>query len=479
MPLRPHQVAPADELEKILRSGLNAVDLSSMGVGKTFVAAAIIARLNLPTLVVAPKISVSAWLEAIRGSGGAATVTNYEKLRTGNHPAGWWDNQREENLEVFWKCVNCQRRYSNADQIDRCYCRHDGIHCFETKKTPHRYGRFHFHPGVSFVVFDEVHRCGGIGSLNEEMLVASTRERKKVLGLSATAGVSPLSFRGLGYVLGLHNYTDFYNWASRLGCKRIPGAGFVWMKSEAEQKLIMSGIRDKIIPSCGVRVTAESIPDFPECDITAELYDLKEAGRIEKLYAEMAVALAALKDKSLMDKDAEHPLTKRLRNREEIELLKVPLAEELARDSLAKGYSVALFFNFTSALNEMAKRLKTDCIVDGSPSGVKNRDSNVNRFQTNDSRLILINSKAGSVHLSLHDLDGDHARVGYVMPGESAVEMRQVFGRLRRHGGKSKCFYRVVLARGTCEIKIHRAISLKHNNLDSLNDGDLRPELDS
>lgn len=329
------------------------------------------------------------------------------------------------------------------------------------------------------VVFDEVHRCGGIGSLNEELLLAAKREGKRTLVLSATAATSPLNLRALGYALSLHNLTDYYPWISRLGYRKIPGGSFKWMRSEADQKAIMREIRARLIPSHGVRVTAESIPDFPDVDITAELYDLKGSGRIDSLYSEMADCLAVLKDKSSLDKNSEHPLTKRLRLREEIELLKVPIAEELTNDSLAKGFSVALFFNFSSALREMRKRLKTDCIVDGSPEGVKNREGNVRSFQANKERVILVNSKAGSVHLSLDDLDGNFPRVGYVMPGESAVEMQQIFGRLRRHGGKSKSFYRVVLVSGTCETKIYKAFERNRGNLTALNDGDLRPEQQS
>jgi hypothetical protein len=54
--------------------------------------------------------------------------------------------------------------------------------------------------------------------------------------------------------------------------------------------------------------------------------------------------------------------------------------------------------------------------------------------------------------------------------------MRQIFGRLPRVVGKSKSFYRVLFAAGTCEVPMHRAVSAKLNNLDALNDADLMPE---
>jgi hypothetical protein len=190
----------------------------------------------------------------------------------------------------------------------------------------------------------------------------------------------------------------------------------------------------------------------------------------------MAAALAELKSKMEFDKNAEHPLTKRLRIREEIELLKVPIVEELTHDLLAKGFSVASFFNFRSAIESYCARMKTDCIIDGSANGLRYRDANLARFQTNESRLIALNIKAGRESLSLHDKHGGFPRAGLVMPADSAVDMRQVFGRLPRDGGKSPAHYKLILAAGTPDVKIQRAMETKHNNLDALNDGDFRPE---
>ena len=228
----------------------------------------------------------------------------------------------------------------------------------------------------------------------------------------------------------------------------------------------------------GIRMRIDEIPDFPECDIQAELYDLKAADKINQLYAKMAGYLAELKEHSKYDKDSEHPLTKRLRAREEIELLKVPLAAELARDAIEKRFSVAIFLNFASSLKALSHALGTNCIIDGSVTGAQ-RDRNIGDFQENKERAILVNIKAGGVSMSLPDLDGEHPRLGLAMPTDSAVDMLQVFGRLPRHGGKSKSHYRVLLAAGTCETKTYDAFQTKAGNLAALNDGDLRPELDN
>jgi hypothetical protein len=476
MPLRPHQVEPARQLLDLLSRSDVAIDGSDMGVGKTHVAAAVAARLNLPTLCVAPKISLYAWRAAAALEGDAVSVINYELLRTGTTPYGWWDNPPPTTRAIYFQCTHCQRKYKDGETIDGCYCRPDGIHCFDTRKVAHRYGRFHFHPGVRLVVFDEVHRCSGLDSLNAEILIAAKREQRKILALSATLAMSPLQLRALGYVLGLHQLSDFELWARRKGVRRIPRGGLKWLVSEASQSKIMSDIREQIFPALGVRVTTESIPDFPACDIQAELFDLDEGGKLESLYAEMGDAIAALKAHAEFDKDAEHPLTKILRARQAIELLKVPLMCELHSDYRAKGFSVALFVNFSQTIAELRKRLRTECVVDGSEYGIKFRDKNIGYFQSNGSREIILNIQAGNESISLGDTDGNFPRVGLVMPCDSAVRFRQLVGRLPRHGGRSTSYYRVLFAANSPEVRMHRALRAKLNNLDALNDGDLSPE---
>lgn len=473
--LRAHQVEPFKHLLAVLQTAGSAVDLSDMGTGKTFVACAVSTALKIPTLVVCPDIAQTAWKEAAAVFGETLSVIGYEMLRTGRSPFGTWEHPLPPVRQLIHKCVNCQIKYRDGEPIPPCYTRPDGIHGFETKVAPHNYGKFSFHPAVGLIIFDEVHRCNAMDSLNADMLIAAKRERKFILGLSATAAESPLHFRALGYALDLHRLGDFYSWAARYHCRRVPRAGFKWMVGEEKQREIMASIRSNIIPARGVRVTTASIPNFPKRVITSELYDLKENGRIDKLYTIMGEALAQLKEHAADDKDPENPLTKMLRAHQEIELLKLPVMVELAEDHRAKGFSVAMFVNYSQTIAELKKRLKIKCIIDGTPEGVKLRDQSINLFQTNAERYIAANIKAGGICVSLQDLHGDFPRVGLVMPCHSAVDLRQVFGRLQRDGGKSTCFYKVLLAAGTMETKMHSAMNRKQGNIEALNDSDLSP----
>lgn len=487
--LRPHQVAPAKWLETVLQLNPSAVDFSDTGVGKTYVAAAVANSLRLPTCVVCPKIAITSWHRAAAHFNDKFSVINYESIRTGRTPFGKWSNQDqvEQARTEYFVCQCCQQQV-DVEKETPCYAHHLGIHCIEKRVRQIFYGAFSFSPGIQLLVFDEAHRCGGLDSLNAEMLIAARRQGIRTLALTATAASTPLQMRALGYALDLHGdkfpalkngkwQKTFHAWAHAHGCRRIPPLpGLRWAVGAATQNEIMSGLRSQIIPARGVRVTTDSIPGFPEREITAELYDIEHPESIDRLYSEMADALRILETKKSNDICPSHPLTIQLRARQRIELLKIPIAVELAEDYMAKGYSIAIFINFRQTLDELRQRLKCDCFIDGSAEGTANRQQNIDRFQANNSRLILVNNEAGGICVSLQDLSGNHPRGGLVMPPQSAVTFRQLVGRLHRDGGKSKCFYRVMFAAGTIEDQVHRSLRAKLNNLDALNDSDFQPD---
>lgn len=384
-----------------------------------------------------------------------------------------------KDIPPSFVCQSCQLPV-DPQNISPCYCDAPrGIHCIITKKTNWNYGEFRFSSAIGIVVFDEVHRCGGLDSLNAEMLIAAKRQGIKILGLSATAACSPLQMRALGYALDLHTLHPragfgFYQWAARYGCRRDAtiGPGVHWLVGAAKQKATMADINSKIIPSRGVRVRTEDIPGFPEREISAELYDIEDPKIADSLYSEMSEPLRALHDRSSLDIAPESALTKILRARQKLELLKVPIAANLARDYLAKGYSVGIFCDFSETLSQLSRACSCDSVIDGKRS---DRDSVIARFQRNESRLILVQNAAGGICISLQDLDGEHPRIGLVFPTFSIVTMRQVAGRFHRDGGKSKCFYRFMFVANSVEEDVFRAWKLKGNNLDALNDADCMP----
>ena len=224
----------------------------------------------------------------------------------------------------------------------------------------------------------------------------------------------------------------------------------------------MAALRLQIIPSRGTRVRCEDIPNFPSQVISADLVDLDESAtrRIADLYTQL-------------EEEGKIEITKILKVRQEIEILKVPAFVEIANDRLAQGFSVGVFVNFRATIEAISKALNCD-FIDGSVTGSK-RDAIIAAFQRNDSRCLALNSDAAGLSISLQDLTGDAPRFGVVSPTWSATVFRQLTGRFRRQGGKSRSFFQVLFAAGTVETKMHRALRGKLNALDSLNDNDLQP----
>lgn len=490
--LRQHQHGPFEHLKEVLARTGAGVDESGTGTGKTYVAAAVAVDSGLATLVVHPKVAHSTWARAAEHFGEKFSQVGYELLRAGNTPFGQWTGGNARR-EKFFRCECCQQ-VVDLERFVPCYVHPAGIHCLQTKTKPHDYGEFRFHPAVKQIIFDEVHRCSGRDSLNADMLIAAKRQGIRVLGLSATLANSPLQLRALGYLLDLHALDkdqilqasasalgrsrirpNYYRWLRHYGCRNDPRfGGWKWLLGEAQQREVMLELRSQIIPSRGVRVRCEDIPGFPKCDIQAELYDVENPAEIDRLHAEVRDALGILTEKSALDVAPDSPLTRILRGRQRIELLKTPVAEELGRDYLDKGFSVVFFVNFRQTIDELAKRFPDAPIIDGTPESVKQRDNFVARFQRNECQALIVNNAAGGVCLSMQDLDGEHPRMGLVMPSFSATEMIQVFGRLPRDGGKSTAHYRVLFADSVIERGMHRAVRAKVGNIETLNDADLQ-----
>lgn len=479
--LRPHQQKSVERLLGILRSFDSAVDASETGVGKTFVGCAAATALQIPTLVVVPKISVTSWHRAAEVFGEKFSVIGYEKLRTGNTPYGSWEHQDQLNgpAKVTFFCEVCQRKFERWEDCDPCPYNAGGIHCFDTRKKLRRYGRFIFHPAVKFAVFDEAHRLGGLDSLNADMLFAAKNQKIKHLLLSATLAQSPLGLNAIGYSLDLHagphddfarQLPNFYRWAARYGVRRDPAfKGLKWFAGAERQKQVMSEIRASIAAR-SVRVTCDEIPGFQEQLVTADLFDLDDPEKAEKLLFEMRDALQALDDRKANDKDSEFAITKILRTRQNLELLKVPIFVELAQDVVNSDRSACIFVNFKQTVDELSMRLKCP-FIDGTVTGQK-RQQAIEDFQANKIRCLVLNSAAGGLSISLHDITGNFPRVGFISPSFSAIEFRQVLGRTRREGGKSISHFKVVLAAGTLETQIKAQLDRKLANIEALSDED-------
>ena len=162
-----------------------------------------------------------------------------------------------------------------------------------------------------------------------------------------------------------------------------------------------------------------------------------------------------------------------------MEILKVPVLEELARDALEGNNSVVIFVNFRDTLEALLRRLSGSheiSVIEGSQSGIA-RDREVKRFQKDESRICLVMTQAGGTGLSLHDERGEHPRVSLISPSFSAVDLRQALGRIHRAGAHSPAVQKIIFAEGTVEMRVCRLVRQKLNNIDLINDNEMNPIL--
>lgn len=408
-----------------------ALDGSDTGTGKTLAALGACRELKLTPFVVCPKNAISVWRKWAKYMGVKGLVAiNYEKLKT-------W---RTEHLMYVGE------RYREMEWLVS------------------RQG--------TLMIFDEAHRCKDYRTINSKLLIHAKWQGYKILCLSATIADNPLQMKGIGFTLNLFpRIQDFWSWVRAHGCYKNAFGAFEFSGSD----LMLQKIHSYIYPERGSRMRVCELGDaFPENKIIAEPYTMENASKIQKVYQEMQVQLDNLDKKCMLDGESE--LTIKLRARQRVELLKVPTFVEMAKDLLDEGHSVGIFINFTETLKTLAEKLKTDCVVYGEQIGIKGereREANINAFQSDKERLIIVNIQAGGEVISLHDLHGNHSRVSLISPTWSAQNLIQVLGRMPRSGAKSKVIQRIIFAAKTIEETIAEAVSKKIDRIKTLNDGDL------
>lgn len=422
--LLPYQHAGCAKLVASLRAHNAGVDASEVGTGKTYTALAAFREFGVEPVVVAPLSVLPSWTKAAKHIGINVRVINWDKVRTGGTEYGKFD---------------------------------------EAKKT------FTWSETVKGLIFDEVHRAKDHKSLQSRLVAAAKRQNIPALALSATAATNPLHLKSLGYLLGLHQYKGFWQWAESYGCFSNRWGGYEFDGNPGHLKRLHA----QIFEQKGVRVRVAELGDaFPETQITTELVTVADAEKINKAYQSVAEALALLAAKKATD--PEHHLTKLLRARQTSELAKLPAIVEQATDALEQGLSVAIFVNFNESLQTIAEHLqktKVGVVQIHGQQTVEERQEAIDAFQTDKARVVVANIRAGGVGVSLHDVTGRHPRLALISPSWSAIDFLQTLGRVHRAGGLSKSRQRILFAAGTVEERVSRLLESKVKNLSLLNDG--------
>jgi len=420
------QQAHADKLLRSMYVHGFAKDGSDTGTGKTYIALSVAKALELTPFVICPKAVIPAWKEAIQAFGYKVPFAfSYDKMRRGD---------TEFYNGKFWSL--------NRDKV-----------C---------------------LIFDEDHRCKSPKSKNGKMMVHAKNAKLHVLSLGATSCTNPTEMRALGYLLEMHSDSDWYRWCLKNGCKRGLFGGLIFNNS----KSVLKKLHDHIYKlGRGSRIKISDLPSgaFPEGIISADGYDLADKKEIKLIYEDLRNALDTIDAR--VASDVESALVEQLRARQQVEALKVPILEELARDGYDSGNSVVIFVSFRESMELLLKRLSGLCeisMIHGGQDGFA-RNQEVKKFQTDQARICLCTIQAGGTGLSLHDVNGDHPRLSLICPTFSAIDFKQTLGRIHRAGGKSTAVQKVVFANDTVEMRVCQAVRKKLRNIDLINDDEMNP----
>ena len=433
-----------------------ATDTSETGTGKMYCAAAVAREMCLPLSIICPKAVIPQWENVIKIFGlKPKCLVNFEKLTRGSTRWMKWKKKQKDPSSI------------KPDKT-----------CIMPV--------FKFDPS-SLVIVDEGHKCKGNDTSTSWLMIALKVQKYKVLVSSATIACSPLEMRAYGFLVNLHqlyNFNDFCimhggNWTGKFG-------NIQWDMLSEESIKSMGALHEYLYKTtkCASRMTVDMFgKEFPESHIIAEAFDLgANQKKLEAVFLEMEAELAKLEVRSARYKD--HVFAILMKARRKSELLKVPFLVDKAEELLEEGKSVVLFVNFDDTVQGIYDRLLKSKYVKQEEIGfivggqsVKARKIDVDGFNADTKRVLIVNIAAGGTGISLHDLHGKFPRASLISPNWSAYNLRQALGRIWRLNGKTKSYQLIVYGANTVEAQICRRVQAKLQCLDMLNDGDLDESL--
>ena len=492
--LKDYQRPHLKNMAQIFKESPIVHDGSDTGTGKTYVAAALCAYANLRPIVVCPLAVMSDWKKTFEYFG-------VKPLLIGN----WEAFKGKNEFGVMDKCYMPYKAWKLVLENTPCPFPRDKF--LRTPKealeylafksqafSPQAIAKWEAATGKSIVkrmrhvrgflwtvkaegtifILDEVQKAKGEESQNSRMAVAC--KGYNTLTLSATAGSTPRDFKALGYLLNLHQLNDFDVFSRNLGCSQNPFNGWYYAQKsngmDYLSKLIygdpIMGIKPK-----GVRMRISDIPDFPETLIMAVCYDAEGASKAQKEYKNLEIKIQGLHTEAELRKIVVAQITS---FRRAAELAKLPLIVNDIEQALEENKSIVVFLNYKDSMDELEKMIsQTLGIKRGVPrvdggQEQSTRDAGIKAFQEDRERIILVNTQAGGAGLSLHDVTGKHPRLSLISPSYDPLMFHQIFGRVRRNGGKSKSIQKIIYLAGTIEEEVCKRVAKGLENLDVLNE---------
>jgi Helicase conserved C-terminal domain len=420
----PHQIRNSEALLAAVRRYGVAADFSEPGVGKTLTSLLVAKQLDRPTLVVGPKISKTAWERTGDASGVPHCYLGWEKLRAGNTGAGQFSGSGRSRQ---WK----------------------------------------FSPEVGFVILDEFHRAGGDRTDNSFIAKAIRDQRIPGLLLTATPAQDPLRMRALGYLLGLHNWRDFWFWCQSRGCHKLPFGGLGFTKNETRAARVLALLAQQMQPRM-VKTRLSEVRPANTAQISPVLVDVDEQREAARLAEEIRAEYLRLKESAELLSAA----SAWQKARQAMELLKVPCFAERAKDRVEAGCTVLIFVQYRKTLEALHAIFPSAGLIHGDVEQPE-RQRVMDEMAADRLHMCLLQSDAGGESISLNDVTGKRLRVTLMSPVPRARQAKQIFGRTDRVNNKSPALIEIVLAAGTDEDRIQRNLERSLQNLETLTDADM------
>ena len=445
--LEPQKIHSTKLLNSLHLNGF-AFDASPTGTGKTYCASWIAKNYGSSVVVICPKSVQKNWFDTLKSFGiDNPIVMTFERLVRGNTNYYTYDMSVYLNRTNWWKSLGITVNF----------------------------------PNNSLVILDEVHKCKGQKSLSGECLVAIKNAGHKLLMLSASAATNVTEMKAFGYVTLIHSGYGFYDFCKDNGVAFNRFGLGTWDANLQKCKEGMVRIHNTLFNTlgCANRMNRKDFGNiFPDNQVVADGFDLgSNTAKLQSVYNEMEYELMNLDESSM--EYSEHHFAIIMKARRQSEILKVPAMVSWIEDMYDEGVSPVVFINFRETLEAIEKRLdsakysgKIAKIVGGQTQ--KQRDNEIEQFQSDTKRICLVMVAAGSASVSLHDLNGNYPRHTLINPSYSAINTLQALGRCHRANGKTPVVQRFFFANGVeIEEKMRKRVNLRLTNLDSLNDGDL------
>lgn len=439
--LKPEQVLAVRTLIVAIRKHRLAIDASETGRGKTYIACAVAKLLGWNVGVVCPATVVSKWIDTMVDVFDIEPefVLSYDKLRL--------------------ESADAEPYITRTD--------------VKGKKSTKTSYVWHATAPV-LLIFDEIHKCAALGSLNSKVLEAAVKHRFiKVLGLSATAVDSPMNLDVIGLGLGLHA-GNWWDWALKVGCRPGMFGGLDFNRRAERSQVALKNIHHFIFPERGTRVR-KSDSTSPGSELFVEILDAEYTSKpvreaVDRLDLKMIEdeRRAAEKNQTLSS------FVESTRARQFAELGKVSGMVDKAEELVEEGYSVVMFLAFTESIQcveqLLHKNIRYRKFVGG---GGKQRDAQLADFQSNKASVLIVQLDAGAASVDMHDLDGDHPRATLVSSNYDHRVLIQALGRVDRVQSASKSLQFIVFSHDPIEKRLAALVQSKLDNLSLITDAEM------